>query len=111
MKPTRCIDWSQIVRDLEKAGMTQQDIGAACDKAHYDDGGRSWVNKLKNIDGTQPKFHEGALLLGLWADRLGRPYLDLPRTDMPERGVAGRVPAPVVEEAVAAIQATWVPLR
>lgn len=67
------IDWSQIICDLEAAGMTQRAIGDACDTS------ASWANNLKNIEGTEPKFHNGALLLGLWSQKLGRPANTVPR--------------------------------
>lgn len=64
------IDWSAIVFDLERAGWSQREIGRECDMP--DTAAAPWVNRLKNIPGTQPKFHSGALLLGLWAEAMGR---------------------------------------
>ncbi len=60
------IDWSRIVLDLINEGMSAADISAECG---YEDqaAGKAWVQRLKNIPGTQPKFHHGAMLLGLWA--------------------------------------------
>lgn len=71
------IDWAQMVRDLEAAGMTQEQIGVSCD---FDrSSAASWANRLKNIPGTEPKFHNGALLLGLWSVKMGRVANDVPR--------------------------------
>lgn len=73
------IDWAQIVTDLERLGMSQREIGRACDQDP--DNGGPWVNRLKNIPGTQPKFHHGALLLGLWVEKTGRQAADAPKED------------------------------
>ncbi len=67
------IDWAQIVCDLEAAGLTQRAIGESCDMD------QPWANRLKNIHGTEPKFHNGALLLGLWTQTMGRPTNEVPR--------------------------------
>ena len=69
----RPIDWSQIVRDLEAAGMTQREIGSQCDT------NQPWVNRLKNIPGTEPKFEDGARLISVWTNRLARPAAEVPR--------------------------------
>ena len=102
-KTVKCIDWSRVVMDLEELGMTQRQIGAECGFMDVDSpgqgSGKVWVNKLKNIPDTQPKFHEGALLLGLWADRMRRPLSDLPRAEYRyARNAAGRITAlPLVD--------------
>ena len=62
------IDWSQIIFDLERCGMTQRTIGLECG-IDEDEAARLWCHRLKNIPGNQPKFHNGAMLLGLWAER------------------------------------------
>jgi hypothetical protein len=98
-KPTvRCIDWSRIVFDLEAAGMSQRQIAAECGFAAGDGG--YWVNRLKNIPDTQPQFHEGALLLGLWADRMRQPLADVPRAEFSYvRNASGRISAlPLVDK-------------
>ena len=69
----RPFDWSQIIRDLEAVGWSQRRIGVACEADHF------WVQRLKNIDGTEPFFHRGALLLGLWAQVMGRTTTEAPR--------------------------------
>lgn len=71
------IDWSAMVFDLERCGMTQREIGEACEASAV------WVNNLKNIHGTQPKFHQGALLLGLWAERMQADADTAPREQRP----------------------------
>ena len=73
------IDWSAVVFDLERTGMTQREIGMAC--GHEPHNARQWVNALKNIPGTQPKFHHGALLLGLWVEKTGQQAPDAPTED------------------------------
>ncbi len=67
------IDWSAMVFDLERCGMSQREIGEACGMD------ASWANKLKNLPGTQPRFHNGALLLGLWAERMALDPATAPR--------------------------------
>lgn len=94
--------------DLEGLGMTQRQIGAECGFRDADlttseaGGGKVWVNKLKNIPDTQPKFHEGAMLLGLWADRMQRPLADLPRVEFRyARNASGKITAlPLVDRPV-----------
>lgn len=100
IRPPRRIDWSQIIRDLERLGMTMRQIGAECDKGHRSEQGKSWVSSLKNIPGTEPRFHEGALLIGLWAEKMLQPADAVPREDWPLRGVEGRKPGPVMAVAV-----------
>ncbi len=79
------IDWSQLIMDLEAAGYTQRAMAAACgfpdvDRSLAEDGGgKYWINRLKNVPGTQPKFHNGAMLLGLWAQVFSRPPSEAPR--------------------------------
>ena len=107
-KTVRCIDWSRIVFDLEAQGMSQRAIAAECGFADTDDtsagGGKHWVNRIKNLPDTQPPFHEGALLLGLWAEKVGRPLGDVPRAEYRYvRNVSGKVQAlPLVDRAVQA---------
>ncbi len=64
-----------------------------------DDGGKAWASRLKNIPDTQPDFHGGALLIGLWVDRVQRPIADIPRAEYRYvRNAAGRITAlPLVD--------------
>ena len=64
------IDWSQIVRDLERTGMTLGEIGVQCGQEEQN--ARSWAHRVKNLPGTQPRVHHGALLLGLWMVKTGK---------------------------------------
>ena len=70
------IEWSDVVFHLEATGMSQREIAAACGVDH------STINKLKNIPGTEPRFHWGALLLGLWMERTGGTGESVPRGDL-----------------------------
>lgn len=82
------IDWSALVFDLERAGYSQREIGRECDMPESVAG--PWVNRLKNIPGTQPKFHSGALLLGLWAEAMKAEPRDAPTTsEFSAAGVSG----------------------
>lgn len=69
----RLIDWSAVVLDLRRCGMSHQQIAGECDAD------KSWVHRLLNIPGTQPRFHHGVMLLGLWAERTGKSAEDVPR--------------------------------
>lgn len=74
----RRLDWSRIIFDLERCGLSQRAIGREC--GHEDaEAGRVWAHRLKNIPGTQPKFHHGALLLGLWAERMEKTPSEAPK--------------------------------
>lgn len=98
-KTVKCIDWSQVVVDLEAVGMTHRQIGVECGFP-VGDGAGAWANRLKNIADTQPNFHDGALLLGLWAERMQRPLGDLPRAEYRYvRNAAGRITAlPMIDK-------------
>lgn len=69
---TLAVDWARIVLDLEAAGYTQRAIARECgfDDREADMNGKAWVNKLKTGLHSQPKFHNGALLLGLWVEAM-----------------------------------------
>ncbi len=88
--------------------MTQRQIGAECGFLDVDrtthGSGKVWVNRLRNIPDTEPGFHEGALLLGLWVTRMARPLADLPRAEFRYvRNAAGRITAlPMVDRPVGA---------
>lgn len=103
-KTVRCIDWSRVVLDLRGSGMSDREIAAGCgykDLSRYDvdDGGKRWVQRLRNLPNTQPDFHSGALLIGLWAERMGRPIADIPRAEFQfVRNAHGRIVAlPLVD--------------
>lgn len=72
------IDWSQVVFDLERAGLSQREIGEQCGYGDRSDRGKVSINQLKNIPGMQPRFHHGLLLLGLWLERAGGDVRTLP---------------------------------
>ena len=98
-KTVKCIDWSRGIFDLEALNMSWREIALECGYAHMkrtdpNDGGKKWVERLKNVPGTQPSFHDGALLLGLWADRMQRPLSELPREEYRYvRNALGRITA------------------
>lgn len=67
------VDWPGVVVQIQRstwlAGasqrMSHKAIAQACGR------GENWVWALKNIPGTEPKFHDGLLLLGLWSEATG----------------------------------------
>lgn len=85
-KTVKCIDWSRLILDLRGAGLSFREIAAGCgykefSRSDIDDGGKRWVQRLQNLPNTQPDFHSGALLIGLWALHMQKPLADLPRAD------------------------------
>lgn len=85
-KTVKCIDWSRVVLDLRGAGLSFREIAAGCgykefSHADVDDGGKRWVQRLQNLPNTQPDFHSGALLIGLWALHMRLPIAGLPRAE------------------------------
>lgn len=104
-KSVKCIDWARMVVDLERCGMSQREISGHCgypDMDRANGGGKYWVNRLKNIPGTQPDFHEGLMLLGLWVDKTGRPAGDVPRSEYRYvRNAMGRITAlPIIDRPI-----------
>lgn len=104
-KTVKCIDWSRVIFDLEyHAGMSWSQIAAECGYRHFkhgdvDDGGKRWVQRLKSLPNTQPSFHEGALLIGLWHAKMAKPLADIPRSEYQYvRNAQGRITAlPLVD--------------
>ncbi|MFT3720405.1 hypothetical protein [Pseudorhodoferax sp.] len=59
------MDWWRVITDLERAGVPHSVVAVEVGRS------KGWVANLKNIYGTEPRFHDGMLLLGLWHDRVG----------------------------------------
>ena len=67
------IDWERVVMDIQRSmwlsGKSERysdvAIARACGR------GKTWTWALRNIPGTEPKFHDALLLLGLWAEKTG----------------------------------------
>lgn len=82
------VDWPGVIRDIQRstwlAGASQRrsnrSIAEACGR------GENWTWALKNIPGTEPKFHDGLLLLGLWVESTGKPAGELPVHRESEQG-------------------------
>lgn len=70
------INWPQVIADLGERGYSLQRIGEECGLPESN--AKPWVSKLKNGVAEQPKFHEGALLLGLWAQVMERDTASAP---------------------------------
>lgn len=64
------VDWPAVIMAIQRSTwligtsqrMSNRAIADACGR------GENWAWALKNIPGTEPKFHDGMLLLGLWAE-------------------------------------------
>jgi hypothetical protein len=63
---TQRTDWFRVIVDLERAGYSLDRIAAECLR------GKTWAWSLKNVPDTEPRFHDGMLLLGLWAQATGK---------------------------------------
>ena len=61
------VDWFRVIVDLERAGMSQAQIGVAVGRS------QAQINNYKTIPDTEPRFHVGLLLLALWWDAGGDP--------------------------------------
>jgi hypothetical protein len=61
------VDWAQLIVDLVLAGYSHERIAAECMR------GKTWVWTLANEPGSEPRFHDGQVLLGLWERATGRP--------------------------------------
>lgn len=67
------IDWERVIMDIQRSTWlanssdrySHRAIARACGR------GENWVWNLKNVPGTEPKFHDALLLLGLWAEKTG----------------------------------------
>lgn len=64
-RPAR-IDWWQVITDLERAEVSHRRIAAECLRWN------GWVANLKNTPNTEPRFHDGMMLLGLWKQHCGK---------------------------------------
>lgn len=77
------IDWFRVIVDLERSGLTQDEIAEHCGRSRVQVNAYKTSNRMtryKHIVGTEPRFHVGMLLLELWAERTQRtpaswPYL------------------------------------
>ncbi len=73
------IDWFRVIVDLERstdaAGRrwSLERIADAMDRS------KGWVSNLKTIPDTEPRFHDGLMLLGLWHSVTGKLAPDIPR--------------------------------
>lgn len=64
--PRQTIDWFRVIVELERCGMFQHEIGEAAGIS------QAQVSAYKAIPGTEPEFHVGMMLLGLWSECVGR---------------------------------------
>jgi hypothetical protein len=74
------IDWFRVIVDLQRAGYSHDRIAAECLR------GKTWVWSLQNVPGTEPRFHDGMLLLGLWATATGKDRATAPCMAADARG-------------------------
>lgn len=75
------IDWERVILEIQRSTwmegrsdrFSNRAIARACGR------GENWVWSLKNIPGTEPKFHDAIMLLGLWAEKTGGERIPLHR--------------------------------
>ncbi len=60
------IDWWQVITDLGRAEISHERIAAECLRS------KGWVDNLKNTPGTEPRFHDGMIVLALWQEHCGK---------------------------------------
>lgn len=60
------IDWWQVISDLERAGISHERVASECMRS------KGWVAKFKTCPDTEPRFHDGTLLLALWEQHVGK---------------------------------------
>lgn len=60
------IDWWQVISDLERAGVSHERVAAECMRS------KGWVAKFKTCPDTQPRFHDGMMLLAIWEQWVGK---------------------------------------
>ncbi len=76
----RRIDWERLIMDIQRsawlsgvsATASLAEISRACGRND------TWAWQLKNVPDTEPKFHDGLMLLGLWADVTGKAGEEVP---------------------------------
>jgi len=68
------VDWWQVVTDLERRGISHERVAAECLRS------KSWVDCVKNGQ-SEPRFHDGLIVLSLWAHAIGRPLEERPRQE------------------------------
>jgi len=79
------IDWSEIVLDLRRAGMTQNDIARATNGASGEAAIRSY------LAGASPVHWRGETLLAVWMQQTGKLRTDAPmRIANPYHGASHR---------------------
>lgn len=74
------INWERLIIDIQRStwldGSSQRyslkAIATACGR------GENWAWNLKNIPGTEPRYHDALMLLGLWVEKTGKTNAELP---------------------------------
>lgn len=74
------VDWERVIIDIQRSTWLADKSQRKSLKAisHACGRGDTWAWSLKNIPGTQPTFHDGLMLLGLWQEKTGIDGNELP---------------------------------
>lgn len=98
--PIYPIDWPEVILDLVRVGMKLGDIGEECGFERA--AGAQWLIRLRQ--GGQPKFHEGALLIGLWAEKKRETPNNIPRDTLSRvRNDTGKGEMPEIAQVAAVV--------
>lgn len=65
------VDWWRVITDLERNGISHDRVAAECLRS------KGWVDCIKNGQ-SEPRFHDGLVLLGLWSEATGKCRLEYP---------------------------------
>jgi len=70
------IDWFRVIVEIQRSGWSLDRIAFEMQRS------KGSISNLKNIPGTEPRFHDGMKLLGLWCDVTGKQHTDAPTTEL-----------------------------
>jgi len=65
------VDWWRVITDLERAQWSHERLAAECLRS------KGWVDGVKNGQ-SEPRFHDGLILLKIWSDVTGKCCLEYP---------------------------------
>lgn len=84
----RRIDWERVVMQIQRSAWLASMSHTASLSAISQACGRNdtWAWQLKNVPGTEPKFHDGLMLLGLWSNVTGKSGAEIPTLGDLQRG-------------------------
>ena len=67
------IDWFRVIVQIERQGWSLERIAIEMERS------KGWISNLKNLPGTEPRYHDGWMLIALWARVTECKAVDVPR--------------------------------